>query len=475
MSGGIGNIPDDPVDAVPFVTVDVLGMIDNSPLEPDTDVTDLESRAEELRILLEQQSPKRPLVIEFSGSPKAGKTRSITVLELFLKRNGFKVEVYTERASVSPIKSKGHLNFNVWVSCASLQGMLEALYKDIDVFILDRGIFDALVWNEWLRRTGKITKEEATQVEQFFTMDRWVDLVDVLFVMRCDPSISIQREYADQLTNRRGTIMAEDTLRQFIECIDKTILEHRARFRKTVTIDTTHTRTREGVKKIAAETLNTLNGFLDESIAVISAHSLNLPEAGFVRDQNSTANFVNAVNEQKRFMARSLAEHNPGFIQPIPCAMLRFGNKVLILKRKKRSHPLHDTYAVWAGGHVSESDDDPNILIKTLERELAEEVFIKDTFELNKTPLGLLRTNEDARASRHVGVLFEITLRNEEVALALDQKEFRETRGSSMSGKLVEIDRLHEIYNQMGEWSKSIVDQFWPDQTARPPSPLFNE
>ena len=87
----------------------------------------LETKAERLKGLLAVRPAKRPLIIEFSGSPKAGKTRSISVLELFLKRNGFKVEVYTERASVSPIKSKGHLDFNVWVSCASLQGMLESL------------------------------------------------------------------------------------------------------------------------------------------------------------------------------------------------------------------------------------------------------------------------------------------------------------------------------------------------------------
>src|ERR1017187_8445795 len=109
----------------------------------DQHIAELESRAEALKALLELRPAKRPLIIEFSGSPKAGKTRSISGLELFLKRNGIKVEVYTERASVSPIKSKGHLNFNVWVSCASLQGMLESLYKDIDVFILDRGVFDA--------------------------------------------------------------------------------------------------------------------------------------------------------------------------------------------------------------------------------------------------------------------------------------------------------------------------------------------
>ena len=84
----------------------------------------LEDRAAKLKALLEGRQAKRPLIIEFSGSPKAGKTRCISVLELFLKRNGIKTEVYLERASISPIKSKGHLNFNVWVSCASLQGMV---------------------------------------------------------------------------------------------------------------------------------------------------------------------------------------------------------------------------------------------------------------------------------------------------------------------------------------------------------------
>jgi len=150
-------------------------------------IRDLENRAATLKTLLDSRSAKRPLIIEFSGSPKAGKTRCISVLELFLKRNGIRVEVYTERASISPIKAKGHLNFNVWVSCASLQGMLEALYKDIDVFILDRGVFDALVWNEWLELAGKVTREEALQVEHFFTMSRWTNLIDIVFVLTCDP------------------------------------------------------------------------------------------------------------------------------------------------------------------------------------------------------------------------------------------------------------------------------------------------
>jgi len=74
----------------------------------DQHIAELEGRAEALKALLDQRPAKRPLIIEFSGSPKAGKTRAISGLELFLTRNGIKVEVYTERASISPIKSKGH-------------------------------------------------------------------------------------------------------------------------------------------------------------------------------------------------------------------------------------------------------------------------------------------------------------------------------------------------------------------------------
>jgi predicted NUDIX family phosphoesterase/thymidylate kinase len=440
-------------------------------------ILELETRAAKLKELLDTRTAKRPLVIEFSGAPKAGKTRSISVLELFLKRNGVKVEVFTERASVAPIKSKGHLNFNVWVSCASLQGMLEALYRDLDVFILDRGVFDALVWNEWLEMTGKITREEAKQVAQFFTMKRWTELVDIVFVLTCDPKISIEREYADQLTTKRGTIMAEETLRQFLQATDKTIKEYGKTFKKIVPIDTGNTKTREGVARIADEALKVLDEFLDEMICVvpISAVKGALPEAGFVSDQKLVSDFIDTVKKEKTFVPRSQAEQNANYLQPIPCAMLRYDDRVLLLRRKKPGHPLHDTYAVWAGGHVVQADDGSEILLNTLNRELTEEVFIKEAFELNPSPIGLIRTDEDARASRHVAILYEITLKSENVALALNQKEFRSTRGSSMSGRLVQIKEMADLYDDMGDWSKFIVDHFWPEQAQRtkPQTQLF--
>ena len=255
--------------------------------------------------------------------------------------------------------------------------------------------------------------------------------------------------------------MEEGTLGQFLESIEKTMQKNGAKFKRIVPVDTTHMKTREGVAQITDEALTALNGLLDESICVVpTAKVTGLPHAGFVSDPNVVSSFINTVNAEKQFVPRSSAEQNPNYLQPIPCAVLRYGDKVLFLKRKKPGHPLHDTYAVWAGGHVCRADDGQELLINTLERELSEEVFIKQAFELNRTPVRkkLIRTDEDARASRHIGVLYEVFLKSEDVALALNQKEFRETRGSSMSGRLVDISRISEFYDSMGDWSKSIVE-----------------
>jgi predicted NUDIX family phosphoesterase len=87
-------------------------------------------------------------------------------------------------------------------------------------------------------------------------------------------------------------------------------------------------------------------------------------DAGLLSDPALVASFVSTVNSAKQFVPRSVAERDPAFLQPIPCAILRYGDKILFLRRKQVGHPLHGTYAVWAGGHVSQADDGPEIRIR---------------------------------------------------------------------------------------------------------------
>jgi hypothetical protein len=36
-----------------------------------------------------------------------------------------------------------------------------------------------------------------------------------------------------------------------------------------------------------------------------------------------------------------------------------------------------------------------------------------------------------------------------------------------MSGKLVPVKEIGSLYKDMGDWSKSIVGHFWPDQLPK--------
>ena len=126
-------------------------------------INDLQNLAEEVLALKSEHRQKRPIVIEFSGSPKAGKTSCINSLELFLKRNGFSVQIVQERASICPVSDKQSPMFNLWTACMSLAGLigtLENKNNQVDVLILDRGIFDALCWFEWLASNSKMEEEQ---------------------------------------------------------------------------------------------------------------------------------------------------------------------------------------------------------------------------------------------------------------------------------------------------------------------------
>ncbi len=295
-------------------------------------------------------------------------------------------------------------------------------------------------------------------------MRRWTDLIDLVVLMTCDPATSIEREYSSQLTTKRGTIMSEEPLRQINASIEATKQTYGARFKAIEHIDTRgNVQSRQTAALVASKALAALTNFIDEEICGVPAAlvSGDIPMSGIVKDRSTIDAFVDLVNREKRFVRRSEAEEDPGLVQPIPCALIRWNEKVLLLKKNKKGHALHDKYLLWAGGHVNTSDNSQDVLVSALERELSEEIFIKGNYQIADKPVALLRTDETARASRHIGVLYEITLTSADVASTMD-REFKETRGMSMSARLVTPSEIKGVYGSLNDWSKSIVELFWP-------------
>ena len=209
-------------------------------------IRELEKLAKEVLNLKQDREQRRPLLIEFCGSPKAGKSTTIASLNIFLKRNGFNTVVLTERASVCPIDNKTHPFFNFWTMSSAIADIVKHLDMGagkIDIIISDRGIFDSLCWFNWLNKNPSLSSpyldnKTFSGLQKFILMDMWRDYIDLIYIFRVNPETSIKREYSNLLTEKRGTIMTEDVLGGFNDSVKYVVDKFGDKFRNIKIIET---------------------------------------------------------------------------------------------------------------------------------------------------------------------------------------------------------------------------------------------
>lgn len=201
------------------------------------------------------------IVIEFAGSPKAGKTTKIDILCHFLKRMGFKVWAPTEGASKrTPYHLKRDLvAFNTWSLNYAISELLVA-YHNIDrqdVIILDRGPFDSIAWMSLLVDRGELAEPDLEIIERFALLPKWSTLISRINLFTCSPQKSLDREHSSKLTHAPGTAMNPDLLSELLLKYNELISKHSGY--PVQTIDTTET---DGplatALPIAEDTLNLL-------------------------------------------------------------------------------------------------------------------------------------------------------------------------------------------------------------------------
>ena len=198
-------------------------------------VSELEARAKRLRELL-KYAP-RPFVLEFAGTPKSGKSTSVEAVRHFLSRHGFRVHLLAERAAVCPIPMKGHLFFNTWCATSMLAELLANIDADTDIIIVDRGLFDALVWLALQERRGELTGDEARTIERFLVLERWSTLTDLVVLMGVNSDEALARENRQRITRKTGSIMNQDVLSAISEAVDEAEKRYHKYF-KTLRLNT---------------------------------------------------------------------------------------------------------------------------------------------------------------------------------------------------------------------------------------------
>ena len=437
----------------------------------------LESLAQEVLQLKNVYRQRRPIVIEFCGSPKAGKTSSINSLNIFLKRNGFKTVILTERAGICPISDKQSPIFNSWTCSATINEINEKIdtanaspnpENNLDVIISDRGIFDALCWFRWLRNRNKMDEYEYSVLTQFALLNRWQKNIDLVYIFVTTPEESIKREYANLLTDKRGSIMKEDILAQYREAVYQTLSEYKEAFRATDIIDTTEREQNDVSYEVTEKTLIILRGMLMEKIGYVNRSELVLKEG--LNEFSSIQSGLQHI----QYELRNKVEDDASLIQPIAIAVItsQDGGKIFCVKKTSKStektSPEMGKTLLYVGGHMRREDnsskcnDSLDILRNTLERELFEELGVSIAIDKNQIPF-VIYTPDNEKSKKHLAIGWKISV-DEDIKFRLDSYELVQKKGKSRSGSFISLNDITNPDLTFESWSRTILLNLFSDQ-----------
>lgn len=217
-------------------------------------LADLQSRAKAVLAEVVQNPPDRPKFVEFSGTPKSGKSTCIDSVSHFFRRirlddqnpentqAKFTILAPTEGASRrTPAFLRDDLvAFNAWSASYALTHILEGRHHSdrFHLAILDRGLFDALAWFQVLEMQGDISTADMEKVHDFLLVDHWRSEVDTVFLFTADAETSLSRENEGKLIDAPGRAMNTEFIYLLNEAYAKTRERFEGEFKSVIPIDT---------------------------------------------------------------------------------------------------------------------------------------------------------------------------------------------------------------------------------------------
>jgi len=435
---------------------------------------DLRLRASELLPIVRRQA-RRPFIVELAGTPKAGKSTALEVLRSFFEHCGYQVEVMRERAKDCPIVMKGHFFFNTWTTTTMLASMIEKLDTDADILLLDRGVFDSIVWLEKQQRAFQVSAKENQIFREFALLDRWRSLTDLTCVLTVSPTKAMERSKASQLVPHSGSIVTEDFLVEYNKVLSDVQRDVADRFR-FVNIDTTeYESTRQTNLQLAGILLDNMRRWVDPEIAAIPR---TLAEELFANENvRSLDETIEALERNVVFRTRSDLETDADYVQLVAAAILRHDERMVLLRRDAPQDPKRLTFGrdtLWKGCHIARSASEGSALLATAESALIarlKEDFHIATLDSAPIPHSLVWTTNDKneKEAKHMGIFFDLKIQSGE---SLAGKVFKRERNGTRD-RLQELVRPAELYSRMSStdlqlepWSQCILRQLVHNEEA---------
>lgn len=146
-------------------------------------------------------------------------------------------------------------------------------------------------------------------------------------------------------------------------------------------------------------------------------------------------------------------EEDPSFQQIIPYILVVHNEKIFVYERAPRGvnteERLASKLSIGVGGHIEPIDDDEDLILSSLKREIQEELGYYEHLDIShKGYINLIESKVDLV---HFGLVFIAKIR---------EHNFRFDNSEIVHGsfKTLEEIKTPEIYNRLEAWSKIIID-----------------
>ena len=181
----------------------------------------------ELQRLKSLCSLTKPFVIEFSGTPRTGKTTTINNLYDFFKKGGFNTTIieefttsrYYKEVFKQKYKDLSSTEFNMAIIEEVTKQLENALNSDKEIILIDRSINDRQIWNYRRYVRGDMPEEQ-----YFSARDKYKviskELIDFLLITYADSMVSLKRDYVSSLALEKRNFLNLENIEEYNNCLN---------------------------------------------------------------------------------------------------------------------------------------------------------------------------------------------------------------------------------------------------------------
>lgn len=164
----------------------------------------------------------KPYVIEFTGTPRTGKTTLIDNMEDYFKKLGFKVEVLEEfttskkykREIFPTLKDKYKSVINTEIPKYILKDLENSVNRKPDIIIIDRSLFDRLIWVDRLFiKKGMNSLEYNNYKKEYIPIIK--NKIDIIISTYTDSITALKRDYQAHLSLGKRNFLNEDNVNEY--------------------------------------------------------------------------------------------------------------------------------------------------------------------------------------------------------------------------------------------------------------------